>query len=816
MRHSGIALAFLGLVCAAFGFMDESAKAAPKPQAEPELEAAASEVLTTEEQRILLEDYCIMCHSDAAKTGGLTLESFDPALVVENAETAEKMIRKLRTGMMPPSIAPRPEDSEIAAFAKSLEFALDDAWRANPNPGLRTFQRLNRSEYARAVKDLLTIDVDVSSYLPPDTISHSFDNIADVQAMSATLLEGYMRAAGEISRLAVGDPTAAPGEKTYKVSRTASQMEHVEGAPMGTRGGLSVIHNFPADGEYVFKIQLHGTPVGLLFGLTAGDQEQIEVSVNGERVALLDIDPLLSEADENGLIIETEPIFVKAGPHRLSAAFPQRWEGPIDDLVAPIAHTLADTTIGRAWGITSLPHLRYFSVNGPYNVTGVSETPSRDRIFSCRPISAADEGECAQQIVGDLATQAYRRPLEQTDIEGLMSFYEQGAEDGDFEGGVRTAVQAILASPHFVFRLERRPQDVASGESYPISDVDLASRLSFFLWATAPDEELLSLATDGKLREPQVLEQQVERMLLDARAESLATRFGSQWLRLQDLDKIHPDALLYPYYDHTLAEAMLRETELFFESVIRENRNVLELITADYTFVNERLAEHYEIPQVTGSQFRKVTLPAERRGVLAHGSVLTSTSLADRTSPVNRGKWIMEVLLGTPPPPPPPNVPLLDATTDAAGGKVLSVREAMEMHRANPACNSCHIFIDPLGLSLENFDVTGKWRIKDNGVPVDASGELYDGSAIDGLAGLREALLKYKNPLITTFTESLMTYALGRRVEYYDMPAVRQIVADAAEQDYRAWAFIKAVVMSPAFQMKQFSEASMTTEEQGS
>ena len=774
--------------------------------------AGASEKTTSasyESQNAVVADYCITCHSDAAMTAGFSLESFDVGRAEEKAPLAEKMIRKLRAAMMPPSFAPQPDAAEIADLARMLEERIDEVAAKNPNPGRRTFQRLNRAEYARSIHGLLALDVDVTAFLPPDTISHGFDNVADVQTMSPTLMEGYLRAAGKISRLAVGDPNTGATEATYKVPRTGSQMEHVEGAPIGTRGGISIVHHFPADGEFVFKMMLHGSPTGQLYGAPAKN-EQIEISIEGERVALLDIDPMMDESDPKGMNLESPPVAIKAGPHRVSAAFLQRFESPVDDLMAPIEHTLADTTIGTDYGIKTLPHLREFRINGPHNVTGISETVSRRKIFTCRPTSAEDERPCAQQIVSQLASKAYRRPPNEMDIEGLMSFYETGATEGDFESGVRTALQAILASPHFVFRLEEVPDAIEAGGIHRLNDLELASRLSFFLWATVPDEELVKLASQGLLSDPAVVDRQVERMLADPRSEALATRFASQWLRLQDLEKIDPDYLFHPLYDDTLASALKWETELFFENLVREDRSVLEILTADYTFVNERLARHYGIPNVTGSQFRRVKLDGPelnaRRGVLGHGSVLTLTSIADRTSPVIRGKWILEVLLGSPPPPPPPNVPLLDATTDQARGRALSVREAMELHRSNPACTSCHRVIDPLGLALENFDATGAWRIKDNGVPVDVSGELYDGTPLDGPSGLRQALLKYQDVFVTSFTESLMTYALGRRVEYYDMPTVRGIVREAKANDYRISSFIKGIVGSPAFQMTKVHE----------
>jgi hypothetical protein len=758
----------------------------------------------------LVSDYCFSCHNDVSMTGGLSLEAFDGAHPERTAEVAEKMLKKLHTGMMPPSYAPQPEPDAIEAFVATLETRIDEAASRNPNPGRRTFQRLNRTEYARSVEHVLALSVDVAALLPPDTISHSFDNIADVQGLSPTLMDSYLRAADQVSRLAVGDPAAGPSEVTYKVPRTGSQRRHVEGAPFGTRGGVSVVHNFPADGDYVFKIQLHASPEGYLFGKTS-PEEQIEVSLNGSRVALLDIDPMMSEADPAGMNVATDRIAVKAGPHRVAAAFVKKSEAVIEDLLVPIEHTLADSEIGVDYGITTLPHLRDFAVSGPYDVTGVSDTPPRRRIFVCRPTSAGDEHPCAERIVKELASRAYRRPLDETDVESLMSFYQIGRLEGDFESGIRMALQATLASPSFIFRLEDVRESGVAGGAYRISDVDLASRLAFFLWSAPPDDEILALAGEGRLDSPEAFEAQVLRMLADPRSEALATRFASQWLRLPDLPKLHPDALTYPLYDATLGEALQRETEIFFDYLVREDRSLLELLTADYSFVNERIARHYGIPNVIGGEFRRVTLDganANRRGVLGQGSVLALTSLANRTSPVQRGKWVMEVLLGSPPPPPPPNVPDLEATSAVAGDRVLTIRERMEEHRANPACTSCHAVIDPIGLALENFDVTGAWRTKDGGAPVDASGELYDGTKLDGPLGLRDAILNRSEAFVRTFTESLMTYGLGRRVEYFDMPAIRAITREAAANEYRMSSFILGVVRSDAFQMSAVESSS--------
>ncbi|MFA5908021.1 MAG: DUF1592 domain-containing protein [Vicinamibacterales bacterium] len=772
----------------------------------------------TESQTALVKQYCATCHNDRNKNnaGGLTLAGFDASKVghdAEVAEVAEKMIRKIRSGMMPPASARRPEPAVLTSFVSAMETRLDQAAALNPNPGRRPFQRLNRAEYTRAVAGMFDLDVDVTAFLPPDQISAGFDNVADSQSFSAALMEGYLRAASRISSLAVGDPKAGAAEVTYKVRRTGSQMGHVEGAPFGTRGGTAVMHTFPADGDYSFRMQLHSIPTGQLFGSTVRG-EIIEVSIDGERVAALEINPRMSESDATGMNLTTAKIHVKAGTHQLAAAFVQRFDAVPDDLMPPIDHTLADSQIGSGFGITTLPHLREFAVGGPFKVTGVSETSSRKKIFSCRPTAAAEEAACASQIIRRIATQAYRAPLTAADYDGLQKFYQQGrTEGGDFESGIRLAVQAILASPKFLFRLEEAPATVRPGQTYRIADVDLASRLSFFLWGTGPDAELLKIAGQGTLRGPGVLAAQVKRMLADPRSEALATRFASQWFRLQDLEKINPDALLFPYYDFKLSEALRRETELFFDSIVREDRSILDLLTADYTFVNERVARHYGIPDVNGPEFRRVALAGEnRRGLLGQGSILALTSVADRTSPVLRGKWVMEVLLASPPPAPPPNVPALDETKADAGEKQLTTRQRMEQHRANPQCNSCHRVIDPLGLALENFDVTGRWRIRDNGEPVDPVGDLYDGTKMSGPVGLRAALLKHQDMFVLSFTERLMTYSLGRRVESYDMPTVRRIIRDAAKSNNRFSAFVMGVVTSRAFQMSR-AEAVETTVE---
>ncbi len=776
--------------------------------------AKTASTLPADQQTAVVAEFCGTCHSDRAKAGGLSLAGYDAARAADHPGVSEKMIRKLRAGMMPPAGAKRPDEATLASLAAALEQHMDRAAGSQPAPGWRPFQRLNRAEYARAVRDLLDVDVDATAYLPPDTISRGFDNVADAQSFSPTLMEGYLRAASRVAALAVGDAGATAAEAAYRLPKTHSQLARAEGAPLGTRGGLSVMHTFPADGDYVFRMEFFAEPLGILFGST-NPGEQIEVSIDGARAALLPVDPRMREAT-TGLAIRTDPVHVKAGARRVTAAFLERFEGPVNDLIAPIDHTLADTEIGIALGITTLPHLRTLAIVGPHQVTGVSETASRRKVFSCRPTGPDEEATCAAQIVRTLATQAFRRPVGARDFERLMRFYEEGRREGDFEDGVTRTIEAILASPQFLFRLEPAPSTARPGQPYRVADLELASRLSFFLWGSGPDQELLDLAGEGTLSSSATLTAQVRRMIADPRSEALASRFAAQWLRLQDVDQVSPDPIRFPYFDRSLGEALKRETVLFFDSLVREDRSLLDLVTADYTFVNERVARHYGLPNVTGQTYQRISVPDYRRGVLGHGSILTLTSIAGRTSPVMRGKWVMEVLLGSPPPPPPPNVPELEETTASAGGRLLSVRERMEEHRANPACNSCHRVIDPLGLALENFDVTGRWRIRGGDAPVDARGDLYDGTAMEGPEGLRQALLKHKDALVLSFTESLMTYALGRGVEAADMPVVRGIVRTAEAADYRLSAFIEGIVQSDAFRMSTAAGAETTEAGAGS
>ena len=753
------------------------------------------ETLTT-----LVRTYCVVCHNDVLLTGNTTLQAFEVENATDNAQTAERMIMKLRAGMMPPPGFPRPGGDSLLALVETLESTLDEAAARNPNPGNRTFQRLNRAEYEASVESLLGLRVDAGLYLPLDTKSANFDNIADVQLLSPTLMDAYLNAAAEISRLAVGNLEVQPSETTYSKSGYFSQWERIDGAPFGTRGGISALHNFPADGEYSVKMAFDHTTTGEFFGnVTQG--EQIEIAIDGERVALLNVDQFMHVADPNGANQESQSFFVTAGPHQVSAVFLKQFEGPVPDLMSRHDWSLADRRIGAdGYGITALPHIKDLTIAGPFQVTGVSENPVRRRIFTCRPTAPEEAEACARDIVTRLGSTAFRRSLTELDASELMEFYRQGEEAGGFETGVRLALQAILASPDFVFRFEPVAGSARDG-SYRISELALASRLSYFIWGTPPDEELVSLAERGRLSDN--LRDQVERMTADPRSDALGTRFANQWLRLQDLDLVHPDRLMFPDYHQQLADAMTRETELLFMNLVREDRSFLELYTADYTFVNERLAKHYGIPGVVGEEFQRVEYPDDRRaGIFGHGSVLTLTSVANRTSPVLRGKWVMEVVLGTPPPPPPPGVPDLEETEAVEGTTILTTRERMERHRASPVCNACHQFMDPIGLALDNFDVTGKWRIREHGIPLDTRGTFYDGSDVTSPQELRAVLLERPEPLIRHFTANLMAYALGRRMEYYDQPEIREIARKAAAEGNRMSAFIRGVVESEAFQMK--------------
>ena len=822
-----LAVAALGVVVVVGLTLDSSSvgrKEAPEAKAlgAPFVHSVAG-AIAPEDLTAVVQRYCQVCHNDQLLTGNLSLQGFDVANPMARAETAEKMIQKLRVGMMPPPGMPRPGGDTLLALAEELEDRLDKAAAADPNPGSRSFQRLNRIEYQNSIRELLGLEVNAGDYLPPDTKSANFDNIADAQLLSPTLTDAYLRAAMSISRLAIGNPDATASETTYLVARRVSQVGPVEGAPFGTRGGVSVIHNFPADGEYFFRILFPTDDSGTLYGIgstalhTAEGPEQIVVLVDGEQVALADVDRWMHLSDPPyGTEIRIEkPVFIRSGPRRVTAAFIKRYEGPLADLTSPHGFSRISQGI-PAYGVQTVPHIREFTIRGPYNASGVSETPVRENIFTCRPTSPAEAGPCASEILSRLATEAFRRPVSAEQRAALISFYEDGAEEGGFEVGIRTGLEAILASPHFVFRVERQPANAkADGGSYPIDDFALASRLSYFLWATPPDDELLSLAREGKLSDRRVLKGQAQRMLADPQSEALATRFLAQWLRLPDLDPIEPDPYLYPDYHQQLGRAMQRETELFFYNLVQNDRSVLELFTSDYTFVNERLAKHYGIQGVVGEAFQRVQYPdATRRGLFGHASILMLTSVPARTSPVLRGKWVMEVILGMPPPPPPPGVPDLAETKGSTDeGRVLTTRERMEIHRANPTCNACHRFMDPLGLALDNFDVVGRWRTRENGAPLDTRGVLWDGTPVTSPKELQDALLKRPIPLLRNVTKNLMAYALGRRVEYYDMPALRKIVDDAEANDYRMSSFILGVIDSDAFRMRR--SESVTTNSNG-
>ncbi len=800
MKPFVVSSALLGATLFVAGGSFEAAGPVSSRAADPHPALAAPDI----DPNRIVEETCVRCHSDARLRGNLSLERFDLATASDNAEVVERMIRKLRAGMMPPPGVRAPEGDTLLQLVETLETTLNEVARQDPNPGRRTFQRLNRAEFEQAIDDLLDLRVDAGRWLPLDQMSANFDNIADVQALSPMLLEAYLNAAADVSRMAVGDRRAPAVDVNYRQSPYQSQhpWDRVEGAPYGTRGGLVVDHVFPADGTYRF---------GTTFNSGRGTRfEDIDVSIDGERVALLAYTRQGAAADgRGGGALWTEPVFVSAGQHRVSAAFVRRFDGPYEDLIRPHDWSLAGGGSGGD-GITTLPHLQELIVGGPVEATGISETASRKRIFSCRPTAPSEDEPCAREIIRRLASQAYRRPLADDEVDGMMRFYREGEEAGGFEQGVRAALEAILASPFFVLRLEREPERLDPGEAYELDGIALASRLSFFLWGTPPDEELIRVAQAGDLNDPEELDRQTRRMLADPRSEALGDRFAAQWLRLQDLYKVRPDPNFFPNFDETLADDMHRETELFFNHLVRENRDALELFDADYTFVNERLARHYAMTGVTGDQFRRVEYQdGVRSGLLGHGSVLVLTSLANRTSPVLRGKWVMEVLMGTPPPPPPPGVPDLDDTEGTQGGVRLTTRERMELHRANPTCNACHRFMDPIGLALDNFDVTGQWRLRENGMGLDTRGEFYDGTPITTPKEVADALLRRPIPLMRNLTENLMAYAIARRVEYYDQPTIRAIVEQAEDDGrYRVADLIVGVVQSDAFRMKRVAVAS--------
>jgi cytochrome c551/c552 len=760
-----------------------------------------------QDPRAILDKYCVTCHNQKLKTGGLALDQSDPAHVSEQAETWEKVVRKLRAGMMPPQGLPRPDAATYEALTVSLENSLDKAAAGKPKLATPGVHRMNRTEYANAIRELLGLEIDPAVYLPADDSSYGFDNVASGLQLSPALVEGYVTAASKITRLALGHETGW-SRKMYHVREDYSQEDHIDGLPFGTRGGLLIRHYFPADGEYTIAWLPVRTTVGGLYG---GDNEgeQVEVLLDGDRLKLFKLGadvPLTANREKNEVQVN-----IKAGTHAVGVTFLATTYVPNPDLNRHHRRSILDDNLID--GYTFTPQLSSVTITGPAKGTRPKDTPSRAKILTCQPASAAEELPCAKKILAGLARQAYRRPITDQDTETLLGFYQAGKNAGDFEDGIERALQFMLAHPEFLFKTESGPNSVKPGQVYRISDLELASRLAFFLWSTIPDQELVNLATQGKLKDPAVLEQQVKRMLADPRSHELVKNFAGQWLQLRVLPTSTPEGTLFPDFDDNLRQALRTETEMFFESILREDRNALDLLTADYTFVNERLAAHYGIPNVYGSQFRRVKLDGNldvRRGLLGKGSMLLVTSIADRTSPVQRGKWILMNILGTIPPDPPPNVPALKEAAGSGTQVEQTMRQRMEQHRSNPACASCHRMMDPIGFALENFDGTGKWRTTQFGQKLDASGQLTDGTRIDGVVSLRQALLKYSPQFLRTLTEKLLTYGLGRGVEYEDMPVVRSIVREAAKQDNRFSSLILGIVKSEPFQMNRRPEGSVS------
>ncbi len=771
--------------------------------------------------RTVLGRYCETCHNDRLRTAGLALDTMDPARVGDDAAAWEQVVRKLRTGSMPPAGRPRPEEATYATVAATLESALDRAAATAPNPGRTTLHRLNRREYTNAIRDLLALEIDAGALLPADNADLGFDNMADILSVSPALLDRYLFAARRISRLAVGAARVEPTTDTYVVPAMRFQdLRMSEDLPFGSRGGVAIRHNFPLDGEYDVRIRLQRQLYDYVRGLQK--QQRLEVRLDGERVAAFEVggapgtppprtfagavlgDPTWEEyalhADDNLAF----RLSARAGPRVLGVAFVQA-RSERDGVLQPRA-TGKVLAVAERWSSTSeAPEaaVEQVSIAGPFHAAGPGATPSRQRVFECRPASVADETPCARRILASLARRAFRRPVTSGDLDTLLAFYEAGRRDGGFEVGIQRGLESILVDPEFLFRVEREPPAAVPGAIRSISDLELAARLSFFLWSSIPDDELLAVAARGRLRDPGVLQRQVRRLLADARAQALVDGFALQWLALRTLPSVVPTPELFPEWDDNLREAFRRETELFVASQIREDRSVLDLLRADYTFANERLAQHYGIPNVYGSRFRRVTFEdGTRGGLLGHGSILTVTSYPTRTSPVLRGHWLLAQMLGAPPPPPPPDVPALPDR--GAGGRPASVRERLERHRDNPVCASCHAPMDPLGFALDHFDAIGKWRATGaGGGPIDASGVFPDGTGFDGLAGLRAVLLSRHEQFVQTVTEKLATYALGRGLEHYDMPAVRQILREAAASDYTWSSLVLGIVESTPFQMRR-------------
>ncbi len=759
-----------------------------------------------------VSNFCFECHNAIDWEGQLALDLLDVGDVGPDAETWETVVNKLRGSMMPPPGQPRPDQETYLELASFLEDELDRAALQNPNPGRPGLYRLNRNQYAAVIRDLLGMDIDMAAILPPDTTSYGFDNIADVLNVSPTLLEGYLAAADRVSAIAVGDPEFPPEDANYTVSSMLSQDKHIDGFPLGTRGGISADHNFPLDGIYEINTHFLVNSLEVVKGLQF--PHQFEVSIDGERVhmatigGIADYTLMLENGAASTESVENRSkvrIAVPAGVHNVTVTFLEKTQAYQVDQLQPFEKNNFDPVY-----VGGIPSPARVNIRGPFNSRAPSQlTRSREAIFSCYPDQVSQEQACAEEIVSSLARQAYRRPIDDTEQGVLMNFFLEGRESkGSFDGGIQMALRRMLMSPNFLFRIERDHPDVAAGESFAIDDLELASRLSFFLWSSIPDEELISIASSGRLSDPQVLEQQVNRMLADERSNSIVENFAGQWLQLRNLDGATPDEVAFPNFDENLRRAFVTETSMFFESIMREDRNVVELMTADYTYVNERLARHYSIPGVYGDHFRFVELddPA-RGGLLGQGSILTVTSFAHRTSPVLRGKFVLDNILGTRASDPPDNVPALEENANDDLDQE-SLRDRLARHRADPACSSCHNVMDPIGLAMEKFDAIGRWRdLDEGGLPIDSTGELANGTPIDGPIDLKRALIEQPELFVNTFTNRLLTYAIGRGLEYYDMPTVRAIVDNASEDDYRFSAIVKEIVKSAPFRMKQAAGA---------
>jgi hypothetical protein len=756
-------------------------------------------------ERDVLDRYCVSCHNDRLKTSGLSLEKLDVSNAGAAPDIWEAVVRKIQARAMPPQGARRPDEATYQTLEAGLERRLDAAAAGHPFPGAPILHRLNRSEYANAIRDLLGLDVDVTSLLPPDDAAYGFDNISDVLGVSPSLQERYLSAATKIAAIAVGDPDITAGSDTFRIRQDLSQDQHVEGLPLGTIGGTSVRYTFPLDGDYVFQVKLYRTNLNIMRGLEYA--HDVEFAVDGRRVyaatiggpedlaALFDKPTDTSDAVDARLRVRAP---VTAGPHTVSVAFIE--DPPLQEpnRLQPFIRSSIDN-----FDWAGRPHMQTFTITGPFNSTGAGDTPSRRKVFSCAPKTAAAEAGCAEKILATIAHRAYRGPVSAIDQQRIMKIYQEGRTGASFEKGIEAALVRILAAPRFVFRVERDPANVAPGSPYRLGDVELASRLSFFLWSSIPDDELLRVAEQGRLKDPATLDAQVRRMLADPKSQAIVDNFAGQWLQLRNVRNVQPNSDLFPDFDDNLRQGLKRETELFFESIMREDRPVLDLMSADYTFLNERVAKHYGIRGIYGSRFRRVTLTDERRfGLLGKGSVLTVTSHAERTSPVERGKWILENILNLPVPPPPP-IPGAGVFAEPPPGEApKTMRAQMEVHRANPVCASCHKVMDPIGLSLENFDVVGAWRTEDVGSPIDASGQLVDGSRVDGVVTLRKAILAHPDVFVRTMTEKMLIYALGRGLDARDMPSVRAIMREAAARDDRFSSLVLAVVHSTPFTMR--------------